>query len=436
MSAEDQFRFSWSNAGREKVSGDWQIISKRDFLEVPDPIQSIAEPGGAAPLPWAQDLLTMTRAIYAADKKALRKGGPDGWTRKISLSISLCEPDRWTTTAKQHLSELLETLTSDRWEVELRSGGYGLPTQGRLDEWQASDISLFSGGLDSTALAADLGHRTGSNVLFVMFFDPSMKDRQREIFNLVDTLGPRTLRHWQLSQTVLGHGRSLEQSSRTRGLLYMAAAIYAASAHELRTISVPENGHLAINPPLSPSRPVACSTRSVHPRTLGLLNQLVADVGGNVKVENPLKNLTKGEVCRLALDAGLTQDDLFRTVSCSHPPIKRSRSTSYNCGHCYACLIRRAGLWSALRADRTEYEVDPWNLPYKHNRANDLRALQYWLSTPLTSRDLIRDVPLPDGVTPASVMPVLRRTRTEASAMLDALVPQRSDFRANWQPCP
>ena len=89
----------------------------------------------------------------------------------------------------------------------------------------------------------------------------------------------RPIHRRQISQTVLGHGSSLEPSSRSRGLLYVAAAVYAAAAHGARTVLVPENAQLAVNLPLSPSRAGACSTRSVHPRTLSLLNNLIAQAG-------------------------------------------------------------------------------------------------------------------------------------------------------------
>src|SRR5690606_2923543 len=79
----------------------------------------------------------------------------------------------------------------------------------------------------------------------------------------------------------------LERSSRSRGLLYLAAAVHAAAAHGVRRVDVPENGQLAVNPPLTPSRLGALSTRSVHPWTLHQLNELIDAVGGDVVVYNP-----------------------------------------------------------------------------------------------------------------------------------------------------
>jgi hypothetical protein len=71
-------------------------------------------------------------------------------------------------------------------------------------------------------------------------------------------------------------------------LLYMATAVAAASAHRLEQVKVPENGQLAINPPLTHSQLGALSTRSVLPWTVDRMNRLINGIGGNVEVVNPL----------------------------------------------------------------------------------------------------------------------------------------------------
>jgi 7-cyano-7-deazaguanine synthase in queuosine biosynthesis len=373
-----------------------------------------------------------------ADRKALRNGADDGWTRSIRLSVPLWAPGPWNSGPAKHLLvDLLATLTGDRWELQFRPGGRGRPKQGRLlGNWQAAQVALLSGGLDSTAFAAWTAKRARGEVLFVVFYDPRAKRRQAEIIDQIRALWKTPIHCRQISQTVQGHGRRLELSSRSRGLLYMATAVYAAAAHGAPTVQVPENGQLAINLPLSPSRAGACSTRSVHPRTLSLLNNLITQAGGDITVVNPFNDQTKGEVCLRGHEAGLAPETLFHTVSCSHPPANRQGLAPCHCGYCYPCLVRRAGLWHALHADDTEYQHHPWNLPYKDRKAEDLRALQLWLCLPLAVRDLINDVPLPQDVTPDSLIPVLRRARQELAAMLDAALPAGSEFRRNWQPVP
>jgi hypothetical protein len=219
-------------------------------------------------------------------------------------------------------------------------------------------------------------------------------------------------------------------------MLYMATALYLAAAHGTPRVLLPENGQLAINLPLTPGRPAACSTRSAHPWTLSLLNQLISAFGGDIAVINPLADRTKGEVCEFALEAGLMPDALYSTVSCSHPPCKRNAQLPCHCGHCYPCLVRRCGLHHALGADRTRYLCDPWQLPGRDPKSDDLTDLLTWLSTPLTSANLIADLPLPREISLSDLISVQRRARQELSAMLGSEIPATGPSPLNWQPSP
>jgi hypothetical protein len=94
----------------------------------------------------------------------------------------------------------------------------------------------------------------------------------------------------------------------------------------------------------------------VHPCAIDLLNRLVTRLGSTVTVVNSLLYLTKGDVCRVALGAGLHPDALYWTVSCGRSPMYRSSSALAHCGLCVACLFRRSGLLAALGSDHTPYE--------------------------------------------------------------------------------
>jgi Queuosine biosynthesis protein QueC len=205
----------------------------------------------------------------------------------------------------------------------------------------------------------------------------------------------------------------LELSSRTRGFLYMAAAVHAAAAHGVRRVDVPENGQLAVNPPLTPSRLGALSTRSVHPWTLHLFNELIKAIGGDVELVNPLLHLTKGEVCARGLEAGLTKDELFDTISCG----RHTYLGDQNCGSCFPCLVRRSGLLHAVGEDRSGYEHEQ----ISEDEAVDLHAIRSWLQRGFGERDLVADMPWPPETTPASVLPVVQRGRAELMSMLGRL---------------
>jgi 7-cyano-7-deazaguanine synthase in queuosine biosynthesis len=416
-------RFYWAEHANDLEPRGWARLSDNDFHEVKGRTESTAEPAGPAAR-WAYDFLLIARAVFAADKKALRRYGDDGWTRTIQLCIPVLDLDLWRGAAGAVLHELLTLLTADRWNVSVRARKDTPPwPRSRLfDNWSAEQVALLSGGLDSTALAADLVAKDSGDILFYTFYDPKMKRPQDQVFAQIKDLAKRPVHRRQISQTVQGGGKKLEPTSRSRGLLYAAVAVYAAAAHQVPEVLVPENGQLAINPPLTPGRLAACSSRSVHPRTLDLINTVIRLVGGAPRVVNPLIQFTKGEVCLLALQAGLEPKSLFGTVSCGHPPIKHREPAPYHCGYCFPCLVRQSGLWHALQEDNTGYQIRPWQLPFSNKKTQDLKDLQSWLNAPFTLKDLVSDTPLPAGTPARSLMPVIDRSRAELTDLLEGVL--------------
>jgi 7-cyano-7-deazaguanine synthase in queuosine biosynthesis len=272
---------------------------------------------------------------------------------------------------------MLRTLTGDHWEVEFR-GSYAATNVPLTFESRAAEVALFSGGLDSLSWAAQRAtFRTSEELLLITFGEQNFGDLQEIAYDSIYRRRSRPVRHITLSQTVRIQDKeqsALERSTRSRGFLYAATAVRAAAAEGAPLAHIPENGQLAINPPLSPGRAAACSTRSVHPWTLHLLNQLIVAVadGPVVQVQNPLAHLTKRQVCRTARNAGLTPADLAATLSCGTPPQRRPYSSGLaNCGLCYPCLVRRSGL---LGIDNTAYQSSPWDTRLTWDQAEHWRA--------------------------------------------------------------
>jgi hypothetical protein len=414
-----RYHFSETPEPRDVAPGHVPV-SDADLAEPPFKLEDLSLAADPAPL-WAQDLLLVARAAHIADRVAARDAAPDRWSRTIELSVPVLDLRRWTALARNRLTLLLQTLTADDWRLTLRrSRRFARGAQSSLDEWHAGEVCLYSGGLDSaTWLAGRTRAGSAGPLLPVMFVDGSLKGAQLDVLARATRDARREVRLLTASHTPLGVH---EITSRSRGLLFMAFGVYAAAAHRLRTLAVPENGLLAVNPPLSPGRVAAASTRSAHPRTLDLLNSVVAAVGGDVTVVNPWLRHTKGELARQALGLGLDAADLAGTVDCARPPAKRGRRHRH-CGRCYPCLVRRAALLDALGRDPTEYETDLSRVPLDGDPAVDLRAVLGWLRTPFTADDVIADLPLPGDVGVPDLLAVLGRARRELAAMVRELVP-------------
>jgi 7-cyano-7-deazaguanine synthase in queuosine biosynthesis len=432
------FQYHFTSHGNAQFGEDWERLSDSDFHDLPRHMESltaVADPERV----WAQDLVRIAKAVYLADRRSPRRMAPDGWTRTIRLSIQLSAPDRWSDQQETDLGELLQLLTGDLWDVHVHGGAVSQPTL--HDDLWATDVALFSGGLDSTAYAGQLASRLdGEKRALFITYDWNLQAPQRHVFSEIKKMAPDRFRMIQTRLNPKARGRKLDGTNRSRSLLFIATAVCVAAIQRVTRVAVPENGQLAINPALTPGRLSACSTRSVHPWTLHLINRLIIDVGGDVMVHNPFLGLTKGDVCREAHDAGLTLETLQRTVSCGHPTTARAHDNpDYHCGHCFPCLVRRAGLHVLLagQPDHSGYMVDPADLDpldMADTKATDLRDLAYWLAQEFTSYDLIADAPLPPDTPLDTVMSVLRRGRDELIAMITDLTPANSLFRQHWAP--
>ncbi|MFI1952840.1 hypothetical protein ACH437_13475 [Streptomyces xinghaiensis] len=406
----------------------WTKIGEESFQEKERRVTGRHRLPGPVP-DWAEDLFRVARAAFIADKYARRTAVPDRWTRRISLAVPVTEHERWQSeAARRHVAALLRILTGDLWNVEFRplTDHYVEEVIVSPDDPRASEVALFSGGLDSLSWAATRARADDPRpLLLVMFREIGLLRLQQRVYKAVQHLGgQRPVTLLPMSQTPAGDGtgQRLETSSRTRGLLYAAGAIRAATAHGADTVHIPENGQLALNPPLTPARSAACSTRSVHPWTLGRLNALVAAVSGTgsvLRVVNPWARLTKGEVCEAGREAGLTPSALESTLSCGRPPARRSGGPRIaNCGVCFPCLVRRSGLLHANGTDGTRYEALPWSKGVPFDRCTDWRALQRWLLGRYTLTDLLTDTPLPPEADPAEALDVINRGRRELARLL------------------
>ncbi|WP_425387695.1 7-cyano-7-deazaguanine synthase [Edaphobacter aggregans] len=156
------------------------------------------------------------------------------------------------------------------------------------------------------------------------------------------------------------HGDSPEITLRGRSLLFIAVAVCVASAYKLKgPILLPENGTIALNVPLSPSRRGSCSTRTAHPHYVAQLQKMFGLVGIGNEIANPLLTKTKGEAVRQCLNLPLLTKIFAASVSCAksgHTKDWKNRSAS-GCGRCMPCIYRRAALHSA-GLDSESYGLD------------------------------------------------------------------------------
>lgn len=177
---------------------------------------------------------------------------------------------------------------------------------------------------------------------------------------LLDELRPRFPRRILSVLAQVGQDPpGTETTFRSRSLLFIALGLYAASALGDVPLLIPENGTIALNAPLTPSRRGSCSTRTAHPFYLKTLGSVLHKVGLKNEVLNPLRLKTKGEVVSQCLDREFLSRTAPLSVSCAkrgHRKTWENRSAQ-GCGRCMPCIYRRAAL-HAVALDVEAYGVD------------------------------------------------------------------------------
>lgn len=305
----------------------------------------------------AFDFLTIGLAVTAADTFVLRSDADDRWCRRLELTVPLIDPRPWNA-VRSMLESALNFLSGDHWTLRFKRGGPRPPSKAVrdrrrifIDLSKAECACLFSGGLDSYVGVLDLLSE-GRRPILVSHAYRGDRKYQANVATFLPTLCPRFAANAHPTWT-----GATEISMRSRSLNFLTFGVLTATAiAEFRGLSrvdliVPENGHIALNPPLTPRRIGSHSTRTTHPFFLNAIQHILEGVGLPVVISNPLRHQTKGEI--MARHATTTADFELAaagTVSCG-----KWKRKNKQCGHCVPCLIRRAAFHAAAIADDTEY---------------------------------------------------------------------------------
>jgi hypothetical protein len=214
--------------------------------------------------------------------------------------------------------------------------------------------------LDSFAGAVHELNNNNSHVVLVSRRIPGMiGERQKELADALEGRHPGRVTHVPVDAGLSKDTAAVEHTQRTRSFLLAAMSLVAAAMKGSDRIRFYENGVMSINLPISAQIVGARASRSTHPRSLMLLQDLSRLAGlSNVNIDNPFTWKTKVEVVR-ELKGSPEEAFIRRTMSCS-----RTREiTRYkpHCGKCAQCLQRRIATLAAdtSEADPTEaYDVD------------------------------------------------------------------------------
>jgi Queuosine biosynthesis protein QueC len=167
--------------------------------------------------------------------------------------------------------------------------------------------------------------------------------------------------------------RAQEHTQRSRSFLLTTLATVAAFMEQSDRVLFYENGIMSINLPIATQVVGARASRSTHPRSLMLLQQLARSIRvRDVTIDNPFIRKTKVEVVRDLKDR--PEGNLIRhTLSCS-----RTRDMSYykpHCGRCAQCLQRRLSTLGAEASDLDPAEAYAVDLLIGPRQGGDDRVM-------------------------------------------------------------
>jgi len=334
----------------------------------------------------AIDFLLLAASVYALDKLVLRKNTSDCWHREFSLQIPVSDVRTWNV-VKNDLDGCLSFLTGDSWNINFVTQESSLLRLNRpmILPLTGDAVCLFSGGLDSLIGAIDwLQSNNGRNLYLIGHHDGQIAGPYSDQKKLLEKLEREYSGHVNYTLIRIGHNNESvtdrEPSLRGRSFLFAALGIFVASALGTNIpLFIPENGTIALNVPLTPSRRGSCSTRTAHPHYLNMLRRVIAGVGLTNTFSNPLEAKTKGEAVAQCLNQQLLEETARISVSCA----KRGHTVHWthreakSCGRCMPCVYRRAALHT-VGLDNELYGDDicrgEVNLNDKGEKPNDFRA--------------------------------------------------------------
>ena len=322
------------------------------------------------------DLLQISSMVFCADRMS-RRGERESisngsWARSFEFHISVLDHEFWNQDiVRKTLSEALCFMTGDRsFTFDFQKAELGhfeekknqqlslFPKEtDRVEDADAYDVMLFSGGLDSLAgLLEELANPNKKVIVVSHMSNNVVIHLQQELI--------AKLNH-DYNNRILPYGlkchnkkalSSLEETQRTRMFLFSAIAFAICECFGKHQFFVYENGVTSLNFSVQTDVINARASRTTHPKTLGLLRQFYKLFDDSFVIVAPYYKCTKEDIIKKFQNLKRT-DLISSAVSCSSTRTKHSLCP--HCGCCSQCIDRRFAVFAAGLVDYDgEYATD------------------------------------------------------------------------------
>lgn len=333
-----------------------------------------------------KDLIEIASFVYTADRMKVRP--PMGWTRNLNFLIPVRELKIWNKN-KSLLEDTLSFLMGDNitftFIKKTQYSSYDKTTtyqQLLLKEENYDLVCLFSGGLDSFAGAAHSILEKRNPILVSHYV--KVKSIQKKLAEHLKNQFSQEYKHVQFG-IFDEQGKDLkskENSQRSRSFLYLVLGVVVANEMDVKEVWIPENGIFSYNIPLSPDRMGSQTTRTTHPAFINKFEILISNLyASQITIKNPFRLLTKSEIIKIAVDAGL-KEAFKDSVSCFYWPRRisimrsKTRKDANHCGVCLPCIIRRVSMRKlGLIGYDDDYHYDIFSDISKSEKPSDYKMI-------------------------------------------------------------
>ena len=311
------------------------------------------------------DLLEIAAYVFCADRLISRGSKANleyhSWSRLFQFAIRVRDFEFWNTpSVKEKLKDILVFMSGDRMYHFVFQSGHSTSQEYlfdskafQIEHKRNTKVILFSGGLDSLAGIVEclkspsdqlclVSHRSGQ---------PGTARTQDQLIKALHQRYPGRINYYKFYCSLLRTKRK-EETQRTRAFLYTSIAYALAHAFSQQEIFVYENGITSINFPTRQDQMNARASRTTHPKTIALLENLFSEIGqSKPKIVTPFLWSTKTDIFRILNEVG--QKDLIPSaVSCSQTSQNHELVT--HCGGCSQCIDRRFAAYGSELDDADE----------------------------------------------------------------------------------
>lgn len=259
---------------------------------------------------------------------------------------------------KFQLNQLVKYMTNgEDWNINfVEEKQRKILDLGRLDlqEQTFDNICLLSGGLDALSGSSN---EINSKTLFV-----STETNDTEIINS-NAIYEKFLKndlHWHVVIKKIDISNGSHYTQRTRTLFFIANCLLYADYFNIDYIKMYENGIMSLNPKFYFRRMV---TKTTHPKTLSIINEIFSKLNFEFKVINPYMFMTKTDVIIKLPDEWKSFINITKTCSKNHgiQALSNRKRGETHCGLCTACLLRQISvLSSGLDKKDSKYMLPPY----------------------------------------------------------------------------